>query len=74
MVFTLLLLIYMILAQFSLPVIFIQVDTVSGKEALLQSAAQLRREKDREKILDEQKFAQRNMVNTEELLIYLVFE
>jgi len=40
-----------------------RVETVSGKDALLQSTALLRKERDREKTLDEQKHTQRNMLN-----------
>lgn len=52
-----------------------RVDTLSGKDSLLQSAAQLRREKERDKILEEQKIAQRNMLShTEQKLQRLTLQ
>ncbi|XP_065056271.1 intraflagellar transport protein 81 homolog [Rhopilema esculentum] len=40
-----------------------RVDSIPSKDGLLQSAALLRKEREREKILDDQKAAQRNQLN-----------
>ena len=52
--------------NFPIPVmcafVIVQVDSIPSKDGSLQSAALLRKEREREKILDDQKAAQRNQV------------